>query len=155
MVLDSVRAFFQSRVFGPEEEPRPDRVAIAAAALLLEIAHTDRYGPEESAAILKAVREDLEVPDEDVREVLRLAEEARRQSVDLYQFTRLIAESFSLDQRRRLVERIWEVVYADGTLSARENSLARRVAGLLGFQHPEIQRIKERVSRPVEKTEKP
>lgn len=145
MVIEAVRAFFLARLSDPEDGPRPDRVAVAAAALLLEIAHADRFGPEESASILRAVREDLAVPEEDVREVLRLAEDARRESVDLYQFTRLVAESFTLEQRRRLIEAIWRVVYSDGVLTAVENQLARRIGELIGLQPPEVQAARDRV----------
>ena len=147
MVLEAVLGFFQARLAHADGETSPDRVAIAACALLLEIAHADGFGPEEKASILKALRDDLGVADGDVQEVVRLAEEARRESVDLYQFTRLVAENFSTEQRRRLVEAVWRVVYADGTLSALENHMARRIGDLLGFQHPEIQEIKERVAR--------
>lgn len=145
MVLDSIRAFFASRV-GPSEKEGPDRVLVAACALLLEAAHADdEVRDEERQRIVRAVRE-MGVPDADVREILRLAEEQRRDSVDLYQFTRLVAESFSREERLKLVEAVWGVVYSDGTLTESENRLARRIAELLGFQHPEVQAVKDRVS---------
>ena len=56
-----------------------------------------------------------------------------------------MGEKFSREQRLRLVEVIWGVVYADGELSAVENQLARRIAELLGFQHPEVQAVREKV----------
>lgn len=146
MGIHGIRQFFQSRLSSPEEPHRPDAVAIAACALLLEIAHADDvFAPEERDRIVRAVREDLGVPAADVAEVVRLAEEERRESVDLYQFTKLVSEKFSRDQRLRLVEVIWGVVYADGELSAVENQLARRIAELLGFQHPEVQAVREKV----------
>jgi len=146
MGIHGIRQFFQSRLSSPEEPHRPDAVAIAACALLLEIAHADDvFAPEERERIVRAVREDLGVPAADVAEVVRLAEEERRESVDLYQFTKLVGEKFSREQRLRLVEVIWGVVYADGELSAVENQLARRIAELLGFQHPEVQAVRERV----------
>lgn len=146
MGIQGIRQFFLSRLSSPEGPHRPDAVAIAACALLLEIAHADEvFGPEERERIVRAVKEDLGVPGADVAEVVRLAEEERRESVDLYQFTKLVSEKFSRAQRLRLVEVIWGVVYADGELSAVENQLARRIAELLGFQHPEVQAVRERV----------
>jgi uncharacterized tellurite resistance protein B-like protein len=146
MGIHGIRQFFHSRLSSPEDPHRPDPVAIAACALLLEIAHADDvFADEERVRILRAVREDLGVLPEDVDEVVRLAEEERRESVDLYQFTRLVSEKFSREQRLRLIEVIWGVVYADGTLTAVENQLARRIAELLGFQHPEVQAIREKV----------
>ena len=119
---------------------------MAACALLLELAHADEeFADEERARIVRAARE-MGVAEEDLREVLRLAEEQRRESVDLFQFTRLVAESFSREERLKLVEAIWGVVYSDGTLTEAENRLARRIAEMLGFQHPEVQAVKDRVS---------
>ena len=126
-------------------ESGPDPVAVAACALLLEIGHADGLlDSEESERILRHAREDRGIPEDQVREVMRLAEKQRRESVDLYQFTRRITENFSREQRLRLVEAMWGVVYSDGELSAVESQLARRVAELLGFQHPEVQAAEER-----------
>ena len=145
MVLEGLRSLFR----GPADargEAGPDPVAVAACALLLEIGHADGLlDSEEQERILRHAREDLGIPDKNVRDVMRLAEEQRRESVDLYQFTRRITENFSPAQRLRLVEAMWGVVYCDGELSAVESQLARRVAELLGFQHPEVQAAKERV----------
>src|SRR5262245_57553922 len=146
MSLHGIRQFFHSRLTPREDAPGPDPVSIAACALLLEIAHADDvFTEEERARIRRAVREDFGVPPEDVEEVVRLAEEERRGSVDLYQFTKLVGEKFTREQRLRLIEVIWGVVYADGVLTAVENQLARRIAELLGFQHPEVQAVRERV----------
>jgi len=146
MVLEALRSFFSPKAAGPETGA-PDPVAIAACALLLEIAHADEdFTSDEKERISGHAREDLGVAPGDVREVLRLAEEARQESVDLYQFTKLVTESFSREQRLRLIEAIWGVVYSDGVLTAVEGQLARRIAELLGFQHPEVQAVRERVA---------
>ncbi len=147
MGIHGIRQYFLSKLSSPEETRRPDEVAIAACALLLEIAHADdAFAEAERERILRAVREDFGVAPGDVAEIVRLAEAERRESVDLYQFTRLITERFSREERLRLVEVIWGVVYSDGTLTAAENQLARRIAELLGFQHPEVQAVREKVS---------
>jgi uncharacterized tellurite resistance protein B-like protein len=146
MGIQEIRKFFLSKVSPPGEPARPDAVAIAACALLLEIAHADaELGDAERERILRAVREDFGVPAEDVAEIVRLADAERRESVDLYQFTKLVSEKFSREERLRLLEVLWGVVYSDGALTAAENQLARRIAELLGFQHPEVQAVRERV----------
>ncbi|HVE66440.1 MAG TPA: TerB family tellurite resistance protein [Thermoanaerobaculia bacterium] len=147
MGIEAIRAFFSSRTSSDSAQPGVDPIAVAACALLLEIALADStFGEEERDRISRHAREDLGVPPDEVREVLRLAEDARRDSVDLYQFTRLVTEGFSREQRLRLIEAIWGVVYSDGVLSAVEGQLARRIAELLGFQHPEVQAARERVA---------
>jgi uncharacterized tellurite resistance protein B-like protein len=145
MVLEGLRSLFR-KPSDARGDASPDPVAVAACALLLEIGNADGLlEPEEGERILRHAREDLGIPEAEVREVMRLAEEQRRESVDLYQFTRRITENFSREQRLRLIEAMWGVVYCDGELSAVESQLARRVAELLGFQHPEVQAARERV----------
>ena len=147
MGLDAIRSFFSSKRSPAAQGSQTDPIAVAACALLLEIAHADEgLTAEERERIARHAREDLGVAEDDVKEVLRLAEEARRESVDLYQFTRLVTEGFSREQRLRLIEAIWGVVYSDGVLTAVEGQLARRIAELLGFQHPEVQAARERVA---------
>ena len=147
MGIEAIVAFFAGRTSGSAQAERVDPVTVAACALLLEIAHADDvFTADERERIARHIRTEMGVSDEEMREVFRAAEEERRESVDLYHFTRLLSDHLSRDQRRRLVEAIWEVVYADGSLSTVESHLARRVAELLGFQHPEVQEIKERIA---------
>jgi uncharacterized tellurite resistance protein B-like protein len=143
--IEELRAFFSRK---PQEAAsRVDPVTVAACALLLEIAHADDvFRPEERERIARHIHEEMGVPESELKEVFRLAEEERRGSVDLYHFTKLLSEHLSREQRLRLVEAIWGVVYSDGSLSEVESHLARRIAELLGFQHPEVQAAKERVS---------
>jgi len=148
MALEALRAFFSSG--GSTKDSRaqqPDPVVVAACALLLEIAHADEvFQPEERERIVRHIRNEMGVADSDIQNVLTLAEAQRRDSVDLYHFTRLVAENLSRDERLKLVEAIWGVVYADGSLTESESHLARRIAELLGFQHPEVQKAKESVA---------
>jgi uncharacterized tellurite resistance protein B-like protein len=145
MALEALRAWFSagasSRDSGGQE---PDPVIVAACALLLEIAHADDvFRAEERERIVRHIRNEMGVADTDIQKVLTLAEAQRRDSVDLYHFTRLLAENLSREERLKLVEAIWGVVYADGSLTEVESHLARRIAELLGFQHPEVQAAKE------------
>jgi uncharacterized tellurite resistance protein B-like protein len=145
--IEAIRAFLAGQTEDRERISRVDPVTVAACALLLEIAHADDvFSAEERERIARHIREEMGVSEEEMREVFRAAEEERRESVDLYHFTRLVSDHLSREQRRKLIETIWDVVYADGTLSAIESHLARRVAELLGFQHPEVQEIKDQVA---------
>ena len=145
-MLESFRSFVARHLRPESEGPPADRVSVAACALLLELAQADgEFSPEERRRVAAAARE-MGVAASDVEEVLAQAEAERRDSVDLYQFTRRVAASLTRDERLRLIEAVWGVVYSDGELTEAENRLARRIAELLGFQHPEVQAVKERVA---------
>src|SRR6266508_2822909 len=147
MGIEALRAFFLPRSSKEDQPPRPDPVTVAACALLLEIAHAeDVFVREERGRIARHIRDEMHVSEDELHEVFRLAEEERRESVDLFHFTQLLRENLSRDQRLRLVEAIWGVVYSDGTLLEVEAHLARRISERHGSQHPEVQAVKEKVA---------
>jgi uncharacterized tellurite resistance protein B-like protein len=53
-------------------------------------------------------------------------------AVDLYHFTSVIMRSVDEAGRLRIVEMMWELVYADGQVSEFEDNVVWRAADLLG-----------------------
>jgi len=105
---------------------------IAACALLLEIAHADdEFTDDERTHIEEVVVRHFDLAPAEARSVMAVAEEARREAVDLHQFTALVARHYDEGQRMVLAELLWRIVYADGTLSQREATLARKLGYLL------------------------
>ncbi len=69
------------------------------------------------------------------------------EAIDLYQFTTVINRSLDEDGRRRVVEMMWEMVYADGHATEFERNLIWRAADLLGIASRERIELGQRVGR--------
>lgn len=107
-------------------------VRLAACALLIEIAHADEdFTEDERQHLASAIRRQYGLDGEQAEELISLAEEAQATAVDLWQFTKLIKSTYSIGQKMVLLEVMWGLVYSDGELSSHEESLMRRVCGLL------------------------
>lgn len=141
-MLEAIRNFVD-RVIAPTappaEEPStagpPSGVHVAAAALLLELAHADgEFGADERAHIERAVGRHFGLDEATVRQLLELAEKERRHSIDHFQFTRLISEQYDLGQKMVLAEIMWGVILADGTIGPHEAYLVRKIANLLNLE---------------------
>ena len=105
---------------------------VAACALLLEIAHADNdFTEDERTHIEEVVVRHFDLTPAEARSVMAVADEARREAVDLHQFTALVARHYDEGQRLVLAELLWRIVYADGQLSQREATLARKLGYLL------------------------
>jgi uncharacterized tellurite resistance protein B-like protein len=140
-VLDAIRSFVTRRILTPGDAPPEKAVAgpsgaqLAACALLLELAHADGVmSPSEQAHIERAVQQHFGLDDATARELIALAEAERRQSIDHYQFTRLIAAEYDLGQKMVLAELMWGVILADGELATHETWLVRKLAHLLELE---------------------
>ncbi len=138
-MLDGIRRFVADRLLkAPATAPdsfaaaAPSRVRLAACALLLELAHADgEFSPEERAHIEGMLVRHFGLDVETGAELLRLAEAERVQSLDHFQFTRLIADQYDLGQKLALAEVMWGVILADGRLSDHETHLVRKMASLM------------------------
>ena len=133
-MLDAIKSFFSATMEpeSPEQEVAEPDVRLAACALLIEIAHADdEFTEDESQHLLSAVRRQYGLDAGKAEKLLELAERARTDAVDLWQFTKLIKQNYSLGQKMVLVEVMWGLVYSDGELSSHEESLMRRVCHLL------------------------
>ncbi|MBI3701471.1 MAG: TerB family tellurite resistance protein [Afipia sp.] len=68
------------------------------------------------------------------------------EAVDLYHFTSVIMREENEEGRLRIVEMMWELVYADGYVSEFEDNIVWRAADLLGISSRERIELKHRVA---------
>ena len=109
-----------------------DELKLASAALLLEAACMDGHVDKtEIATVVSLLEEHFDLSASEARELVDTGREALADSVELYGFTRTIKNSFNHDDRVRMIEMLWQVVYADGVLHDFEANLVRRICGLI------------------------
>ncbi|WP_425907886.1 TerB family tellurite resistance protein [Nitrobacter sp. TKz-YC02] len=70
---------------------------------------------------------------------------AEGEAVDLYQFTSVLMRSLNDEDRLRIVEMMWELVYADGRVSEFEENVVWRAADLLAISSRDRIELKHRV----------
>jgi uncharacterized tellurite resistance protein B-like protein len=138
-VLERIRSFFGERI-DPERAGDPEaRLRLAAAALMVEVMRADFDAAEaEKAEVLAAVRRHLRLTEGETAELVALAEAETEGTVCLYEFTRLIHESFDAERKGRLLEELWRVAFADRVLEAQEEFLIRKIARLLHVPHADF-----------------
>src|SRR3954467_13224092 len=120
---------------------------VAAAALLVHAAEIDgSMSAAERDKLHTLIKQRFELGDVETDELVKEATEAEHEAVDLYHFTSLINRSLDEAARRRIIEMLWEVVYADGKVSEFEDNLIWRAADLLGISSRERIALRQRVA---------
>ncbi len=129
----------QPEAADPSEAVRDHALRVAAAALLFEVGRGDGVvRPEERTVMRAAIQSTLGLAAGETEELLALAEAQSRSAVSLYEFTSLLDREFSAEQKKRVVELLWLVAFADGEKDAHEEHLVRQIAGLLHVPHPDF-----------------
>ncbi|MFT2098644.1 TerB family tellurite resistance protein [Marinomonas sp. 2405UD66-6] len=110
----------------------------AVAALLMEVMLADHeVNDQEEAQVKEFLREVSELGDD----VELLYEEARsgvEEANDLYQFTKVINDTATLEQKMLLLKALWRVALADDDIDAYEDHRIRRISELLFMPHSEF-----------------
>jgi len=133
------RSLSQPQPAAAKPEQREHDLRLAAAALMFEVVRADgTVKPEEHTVLRTALRSVFELTADEVDELVRLGERESREAVSIYEFTRRVDEGLSQDEKKRIVELLWLVCFADADKHAEEEYLVRKIAGLLHVTHPEF-----------------
>jgi uncharacterized tellurite resistance protein B-like protein len=125
-----------------------DQLQLAVAALLMEAARVDgRLSEEERAPVRRLLERRFGLTADAARSLAAAAERQAERSTQLFGFTRTVNERVPRERRVDLIEMLWEVAYADGTLDPLEDSMLRQVAGLVEVPDHERGEAKMRVLR--------
>jgi uncharacterized tellurite resistance protein B-like protein len=148
-MFDSFRKFL-SEVSEGGEHPihfEHDDYRLAAAALLVHAAAIDGdISGVEREQLHAVIKRQFGLDEATTDELVAEATGAEHEAIDLYHFTSLINRSLDEDGRRRVVEMMWEIAYADGRVDDFESNLIWRVADLLGISSRERIELGQRVA---------
>ena len=111
------------------------KIELATAALLVEVMRSDGVSDDERAAVEAGVARRFGLSPGEAQALVAEAESEVREAVGYYPFTSLINRHFSAEDKERVVELLWQVAWADATLSAHEQHVIRKVADLLHLSH--------------------
>ena len=147
-MLKHIKNFFDQHLAPEAIADDPEHVLrLAIGSLLLEMTHMDgEVWPEQRAAVETIVLEHFDLAEDEAAELLELAEEERSESTDYFQFTSLINNVYTQEQKLRLIELLWRIAYAIETLHRYEEHLVRKIADLLHVPHSAFIAAKLRVN---------
>jgi uncharacterized tellurite resistance protein B-like protein len=131
-MIDRILTLIKGAPDAPIPEDKPDDLRLAVAALLVEAAcRDDTFDQDERDAIEQLVTDKFELSKDETHELIESAHDAQKESNQLYGFTRGMVQKMEYEERVHLIEMLWDVAYADGVLDPHEDTLIRRIAGLI------------------------
>jgi uncharacterized tellurite resistance protein B-like protein len=149
-MFESFKSFVSDFVDG---EKHPSQFAdndyrLAAVALLVHAAAIDGdMSQRERDKLHSVVKRRFNLDDALADELIDKATQAEHEAVDLYHFTSLLNRTLDEAGRARVIEMMWEIVYADGRRDELEDNLWWRAADLLGVSPRQRIELRQRIAR--------
>jgi uncharacterized tellurite resistance protein B-like protein len=110
----------------------------AVAALLMEVMLADHEVNEKEEVQVKQFLRDVSELGDDIDLLYEEARSGVEQANDLYQFTKVINETATLEQKMLLLKALWRVALADDDIDAYEDHRIRRISELMFLSHSEF-----------------
>jgi len=128
-MLDRLLGLLGGGTTPAREEPSEQ---LAVALLLLELARSDFDVPEvEINKIRDLLAQRYQLDPAQAEALLQQAQATEQESVSLYDYVRALNARLDNTAKREVMQMLWQVAYADGRLDKYEESLLRKLAGLL------------------------
>ena len=148
-MLDGLRQFIAD-IVAPQAGDRAfgdSDYRLAATALLVHVVSLDgQPTAAEQRKLHSLIESHFGLDHGTADRLIADATEVEGEAVDLYHFTSVIMRSVNEEGRLRIVEMMWELVYADGHVSEFEENVVWRAADLLGISSEERIALRQRVT---------
>ena len=120
------------------------------ASLLIHIANIDQnYTTKEKEIISKTILE-LGAKKENIENIISIAEKNESNSNQILEFTKEV-KNMGEEDKEKIIEALWTVVYSDGNSDMYEENLMRRLTGLLYLNKKKVGDMKERIKEKLNK----
>lgn len=148
-LLAVLEEYFQRE--GPRVVPRPQplisdlELQMAAAALMVCVVRADLTSTQDEHRVLeKAIGRTIGVDQPTAARVVRVAEERLGSQASFADFLRLLNHGCNDEEKKRLLEALWRIAFADAELQGHEEYLVRKVAEQLHLSTADLVETKVR-----------
>jgi uncharacterized tellurite resistance protein B-like protein len=116
-----------------------EQLQIAAAALFVEMAKADgEFSEEEREQVIDSLQNQFGLDAEYVNDLVDLSKTKLADSVSLYEFSTIINEHFSNEDKLELLKNLWRLIYTDKKLDKYEDRLIKIIGGMINIEHKQI-----------------
>lgn len=138
-MLSKLITWFEDLNHQGDDQHSEHKIELAIAVLLHEIIRADGvFGPNEHKVYQRVLAQHFALEAKELASLMALTEEQVEQSTDFVQFTRVINDLCDANEKRKILDGLWHVAYADTSLDPEEEYLIRKIADLLYIPHSQF-----------------
>ena len=120
----------------------------SGAALLIHSAKIDENFTEKERSIIKKALIEMGADEKNLDQIIKDAELKEKDSNQILEFTKEVKNK-NLDEKKIVIEALWNIIYSDENADIYETNLMRRIAGLLYLDPKVVGDLKEKTKSKV------
>lgn len=128
---------------GGKEEPRKQAIRHATAVLMVDVALADSdFDDKELARVVGYAKSRFDLDENEASALVDTAKVDAENVVSLHDFTHLLHNNLTENEKEAMVGALWDIAYADGNLDKYENSLVLKISDGLHVARGRCMRLK-------------
>lgn len=142
-MFEALRGFLSGLISQGERHFDDNDHRLAATALLIHVADADgELGEEEKTSLRALVSGRFGLDTGEAGQLVREALESEHASTGVDYFTNVLKRTLDEDGRLKVVEMMWDIVYADGEATETEDSIVWRIAAMLDVAEKDMETLR-------------
>ena len=136
-------SFFKKEEKKVKKEEPSFEIELTAAVLAYEIARIDgNISSDELSILMEEIKVISRKVGKKESEILNIIEIYSKDSISFYEFVEDIDKNYTKSDKLSLLEFMWRIAYADGSLDVDEEKLIRRLAVMIKIKDIEVLKLK-------------
>ena len=121
---------------------------IKVAALLIHTAKIDQDYTENEEKIIRKALLEIGIKTENIQKIISAGKEMESNSNQILDFTKEV-KKLDNEKKIKIIETLWRIIYSNKEADIYENSLMRRLGGLLYIDNKIMGNIKEKIKKEI------
>mgnify|MGYP001402317710 CR=1 FL=1 len=143
-MFNKLKSIFDKKI--EEENEQFDTVQIAISTLMIQTAVYDGvFDEQEKSEILELIKKYFNFSEDQKLSLFKIAMKVNDDSNDMQQFTRTLNDNLSKEEKLNIIEMLWRIIISDGHIDDYENTLIRKISGLLYISDRDVGQIKKKL----------
>jgi len=143
-MFDKLKSVFDKKI--QEENEQFNTVQIAISTLMIQTAVYDGvFDEQEKSEILELIKKYFNFNEDQKLSLFKIAMKVNDDSNDMQQFTRVLNDNLSEEEKLNIIEMLWKIIISDGRIDDYENALIRKISGLLYISDKDVGQIKKKI----------
>ena len=143
-MFSKLKSIFDKKI--EEENEQFDTVQIAISTLMIQTAVYDGvFDEQEKSEILELIKKYFNFNEDQKLSLFKIAMKVNDDSNDMQQFTRVLNDHLSEEEKLKIIEMLWKIIISDGRIDDYENALIRKISGLLYISDRDVGQIKKKL----------
>ncbi len=118
---------------------KEEELDLSICLLFVDIAKADdNFSNEERNRIVQILKEMFNLNDERINFLIAESENNLKQNDSIYEYTTLINQKFTNEDKFELIKKLWQLIYIDQNVDIYEDHLVKKIGGLLNVEHRTI-----------------